>query len=138
MKNRALKSCLLVTTLIIILLITDLIVMSVRMAIPWMKEGMENSKIDRTVSVVPDEETAMELAETAEKLAYVLIEANLGWEQNCSYEAEITFDAQSGNWTVHFCGRTQEGNALPEADRTVVMNRGSGEVVELYGGKMHL
>lgn len=119
--NKRLWIALCMSVLLIVVLSRCVVKLKYRMDV-W---EMERKRME---TILTD---AIQDEETAERLAYVLIEVNLGWEENCTYEAETTFDAQSHNWTVLFYGMTSEGNALPEADRTVVMKKESGEVVEL-------
>ena len=134
MKNRAVNICLGITTLIAVFLLADIIVLITRMAIPWVKADMANSRIDRTVSVVPDEETAVELA-------YILVDENIGWryaedleEFKASYQPHVTFDKRRNEWDIFWSLETEAGGYVLDHGMTVRIRKDNGKVTCLTMG----
>lgn len=134
MGNKIGKTCLRITTLIAVFLLADIIILAIRMAIPCMKENMANSKIDRTVSVVPDEETAVELA-------YILVDENIGWryaedlkEIKASYQPHVTFDKRRNEWDIFWSLETETGGYVLDHGMTVRIRKDNGKVTCLTMG----
>ena len=81
--------------------------------------------VEKGRNIIPDEETAKEIA-------YVLVEANLGFEDLGFYEAEVNFNEETNEWEVFFHQMTYEGEHILGGGRVVHLNRDSGMVTELY------
>ena len=127
MGNKIGKICLGITTLIAVFLLADIIILVIRMAIPWMKIDMANSKIDRTVSVVSEEETAVELA-------YILVDENIGWryavdmeEFKASYQPHVTFDEQRNEWDIFWSLETETGGYVLDHGMAVRIRKDNGK-----------
>ncbi len=84
--------------------------------------------VEKGRNIIPDEETAKEIA-------YVLVEANSGFEGESSefyYEAEVNFNEETKEWEVTFFPRTYDGKSVLDGEKIVHLNRDSGMVTELY------
>lgn len=79
--------------------------------------------VDKGRNIIPD-------AETAEKIAYALVEGNLGFKVSEIYEVKVIFDQQTSEWEVLFYQITPEGKYVLDAGGVVKIKRDSGIVTE--------
>lgn len=84
-------------------------------------------KIDKSKNIIPDKETAI-------AIAYVYIDANLGWEE-CGegeyYEPMAFFDEVTNQWEVGFLKRTSNGEFIRGPGRHVSIRSDNGMVTAL-------
>lgn len=76
-------------------------------------------------SIIPDEETAKEMA-------YILVEANLGFEESGFYESRVKFNEKTNEWEILFYEMTFEGQYVLGSGKVVCINKDSGTVTALY------
>lgn len=93
-------------------------------------ERLHLDDVEKGRNVIPDEETA-------EEIAYILLEANSGFEGESSefyYEAEVSFNEETNEWEVIFCPRPYDGKFVLDGEKVVHLNRDSGMVTFLFCG----
>ncbi len=84
--------------------------------------------VEKGRNIIPDEETAKEIA-------YILVEANSGFEDSeFYYEAEVSFNEETKEWEVIFSPRTYDGKFILDGEKIVHLNRDSGIVTFLFCG----
>lgn len=76
-------------------------------------------------NIIPDEETAKEIA-------YILVEANLGFEELGVYKSRVSFNEKTNEWEVFFYQMTFDGQYILGGGRVVVINKDSGMITALY------
>lgn len=86
-------------------------------------ERVHLDDIDRTKDVVPDEETALRIAE-----AIVDSHEYWEWEEDVDYEVEILFNEMNYEWSVQWQPPIPEGAIMLDGGKTVFIRRDTGAI----------
>ena len=83
--------------------------------------------IEENRDIISDEETAKQIAD-------IIVESNLVFEEDKTYDTEVIFDEQANEWEIIYFPITLDGQPDIDSDKIVWINRGSGHVTVLSGG----
>lgn len=85
-------------------------------------ESNHPNGIDKTRSMIPDEETAERIA----KVFLDTIEGDWGWEEGVEYEVYVSFDADKYEWVVHYSPKAPEGYMTIDGAKIVGVRKDNG------------
>ena len=87
--------------------------------------------LEENRDIIPDEKTAKQIAD-------VLVEINLGFEEDKAYDAEVIFNEQTNEWEITYFSISLEGQPDIDDEKIVRINRGSGHVIVLGEADMEV
>ena len=82
------------------------------------------SDVDRTKDMVPDEETAIRIAEADFKME----KSGWGYQEGTDYQIEVTYDEPSYEWIVTYDVVPPEGKSVLDGQRIFGVKRDNGFV----------
>lgn len=121
MKNKYLKIYLGISVFIILFLLFYIIKLQ-----HWCEEVHLQDVVYANQNMVPDEETA-------EKIAYILADVHLGFEEDCYYDVTVFFDENRNEWQVVYLKMTSDRNGFFLGGAPVVkIEKNTGIVTHVY------
>ncbi len=121
--NKVLFGCLIVSVCLNIFLGVYIIGSKKIVLSEWIYVWKYMNGIDRNRDMIPDEETALKIAEA-------IIEADeyWTWEENVNYEVEVTFHEEPYEWFINYHPELPEGAFIVDGGKNISIRRDNGLV----------
>lgn len=83
-------------------------------------------EIDRSKELIPDEETALKIAD-----AVISVDKDVVWDENYTYEVSISFDEETYEWLVTY-GPMVPGKVVFDGGKYIWIRKDSGQIHKWY------
>lgn len=82
--------------------------------------------IDRSKELIPDEETALKIAD-----AIISVDKDVEWNEDFTYEVSVSFDEEAYEWLVTY-GPTMPGKVIFDGGKYIWIRKDTGQVHKWY------
>lgn len=89
-------------------------------------ERVHLDEIDRSKELIPDEETALKIAD-----AVIAVDKEVEWDKECTYEASVSFDEETYEWLVTY-GPSKPDKVIFDGGKYIWIRKDNGWIHRWY------